>query len=107
MHIQCRLTIVANVAIATGTALLGAPRSSIISLICCTICQIFFSLRSQYFAKFAIKHLAKVFNRTLSVSRNCCLILSVQLRNKRLKIAVSSVAILVDLLLNLAGFSHC
>jgi len=33
--------------------------------------------------------------------------LFVQLRNKRNKIALSSVAILADLLLNLAGFSHC
>jgi len=41
------------------------------------------------------------------VSRNFCLILFVQLRNKRHKIAVSSVAILTDLLLNLAGFSPC
>jgi len=37
---------------------------------------------------------------------NSCLILVAQLRNKRHKIAVSSVAILADLLLNLAGFSH-
>jgi len=41
------------------------------------------------------------------VSRNSCLILFVQLRNKRHKFAVSSVAILADMLLNLAGFSHC
>jgi len=34
------------------------------------------------------------------------LILFVQLRNKRHEIAVSSVAILADFLLNLAGFSH-
>jgi len=34
------------------------------------------------------------------------LILFVQLRNKK-HIAVSSVAILADFLLNLAGFSHC
>jgi len=39
------------------------------------------------------------------VSRNSCLILFVQLRNKRHKIAVNSVAILADLLLDLAGFS--
>jgi len=30
-----------------------------------------------------------------------------RLRNQRHEIAVSSVAILADLLLNLAGFSHC
>jgi len=41
------------------------------------------------------------------VSRNSYLILFVQLRNKRHKIAVSGVAILADLLLNLAGSSHC
>jgi len=41
------------------------------------------------------------------VSRNSCLILFVQLRSKRHKITVSSVAILDDFLLNLAGFSHC
>jgi len=41
------------------------------------------------------------------MSRNSCLILFVQLRKKRHKIAVSSVAILADLLLNLAEFSHC
>jgi len=39
--------------------------------------------------------------------RKSFLIAFVQLRNKRHKIAVSSVAILADLLLNLAGFSHC
>jgi len=43
----------------------------------------------------------------LSLSRNSCLIRFVQLRNNRHKIAVSNVAILADLLLNLAGFSHC
>jgi len=43
----------------------------------------------------------------LSVSRNSCLILFVQLRNKRHKIAVSSVAILADLLLNLGEFFQC
>jgi len=41
------------------------------------------------------------------VSRNSYLILFVQLHNKRHKIAVSSVAILADMLLNLAGFSPC
>jgi len=41
------------------------------------------------------------------VYRNSCLILFVQLRNKRHKIAVSSVVILADLLLNLAGFPPC
>jgi len=35
------------------------------------------------------------------------LVLFEELRNKRHKSAVSSVAILVDLLLNIAGFSHC
>ena len=46
------LTIVANVAIATGPALLGAPRASMINLIHYIICKIFLSL-SQYLAKFA------------------------------------------------------
>jgi len=41
------------------------------------------------------------------MSKNYCLILFVQLRNKRHKLALSSVAILGDLLLHLAGFSHC
>jgi len=41
------------------------------------------------------------------VSKNSCLILFVQLRNKRHKIALSSVPILADLLLNLAGVFHC
>ena len=36
--------------------------------------------------------------------KNSCLILFLQLRDKRRKIALSSVAILADLLLNLAGF---
>jgi len=40
------------------------------------------------------------------VPRNTCFILFVQLRNIRHKIAVSSVAILADLLLNPEGFSH-
>jgi len=35
------LTIVAKVAIATGPALLGAPRSSVINLICYIIYEIF------------------------------------------------------------------
>ena len=48
------LTIVANVAIATGSALLGAPRSSAIYLLYYIIYKIFFGLRSQYFAAFAI-----------------------------------------------------
>jgi len=38
------------------------------------------------------------------VSRNSCLILFIQLRNKRHKLAVNCVAISADLLLNLAGF---
>jgi len=37
------------------------------------------------------------------VSRNSCLIVFVQLRNKRHKIAFNSATILTDLLLNLAG----
>jgi len=41
------------------------------------------------------------------VFRNSRLILFVQIRNKRPKIAINSVAILTDLLLNLAGFSPC
>jgi len=60
------LTIVANVAIATGPALLGVPQSSVKSLI-------------YFFSNF--------------------------FQSK--KIAVSSVAIFADLLLNLAGFPHC
>ena len=48
------LTIVANVAIATGPALLEAPRSSVINLFYYIIYKIFFSLRSQYFAKLVI-----------------------------------------------------
>jgi len=42
------------------------------------------------------------FQLNLSVSRSPCLILFVQLRNKRYKIAVSSVAILADLLRTVA-----
>jgi len=53
------LTIVANAAIATGPALLGAPRSSKINLIYYIVCKIFFSLRSQYFAKFAISSMRR------------------------------------------------
>jgi len=41
------------------------------------------------------------------VSRSSCLILFVQSRNKRHKIAVSSVTISADLLLNPAEFSPC
>jgi len=41
------------------------------------------------------------------VSRNFSLILFVHQHNKRHEIAVNSVAILADLLLNLAVFSHC
>jgi len=41
------LTIVANVAIATGPALLGAPRSSVINLIYYIIYENLISLRSQ------------------------------------------------------------
>ena len=48
------LTIVANVAIATGPRALGAPRSSVINLIYDIIYKIIFCLRSQYFAKFAV-----------------------------------------------------
>ena len=49
--VSAGLTIVANVAIATGPALLGVPRSSVINRIYYIICKIIFSLRSQYFAK--------------------------------------------------------
>jgi len=48
------LTIVANVAIATGAAFLGAPRSSAINLIYYIIYKIFFYLINKYFAKFAV-----------------------------------------------------
>jgi len=44
--ISAGLTIVANVAIATGPALLGSPRSSVINLIYYITYKIFFSLRS-------------------------------------------------------------
>ena len=101
------LTIVANAAIATGPALLGALRSSVINLICYIIYTIFFSLRSQYFAKFAIRSLVSEWVQFNTVSINSCLILSVHLCNKRHEIAVSGVAILADLLLKLAGLSHC
>jgi len=47
------LAIVANVAVATGPALLGGPRSSVINLIYYIIHKIFFNLRSQYFANLA------------------------------------------------------
>ena len=60
------LTIVANVAIATGPALLVAPRSSVINLIYYIIRKIFFSLRSQSFAKFAIS------KRRFSIERCLC-----------------------------------
>jgi len=96
------------VAIATGPALLGTPRSSVINLICYIVYKTVFSLRSQYFAKFSISRKRRFSFEKLSVSRNSCLIIFVQLRTKRQKIAVSSVAISTDLLLlNLAGFSHC
>jgi len=61
------LTIVANAAIATGPALLGAPRSSVINLIYFIIHKIFFSLTSQYFAKFAISS-----KRRFSIERCPC-----------------------------------
>jgi len=51
---SARLTIVGNVAIATGPALLEASRSFVINLIYHIIYKNLFSLRSQYFAKFAI-----------------------------------------------------
>jgi len=41
------------------------------------------------------------------VSRNSPLILFVQVRNKRHRIAISSAAILTGMLPNLARFSHC
>ena len=47
-------TIVANVAIATGPAFLGAPRSSATNLIYYIIYKIVFNLRNQHFAKFAV-----------------------------------------------------
>ena len=61
------LTIVASVAIATGPALLGAPRSSVINLIYYIIYKIAFSLRSQYFDKFAISS-----KRRFSIERCLC-----------------------------------
>jgi len=100
---QWGLTIVA---IATGPAVLGAPRSSVINLIYYIIYENLFSLRSQCFAKFSISR-----KRRFSIERCLCPEIRVWCflyrRNKRHKIAVSSVAILADLLLYLAGFSHC
>ena len=100
------LTKEANVAIATGPALLGAPVSSVMNLIYYIINKNLFSLRSQYFAKFAISS-----KRRFSIERClcpqilvCCFLYR---RNKRHKIAVSSVVISPDLLLNLAEFSQC
>jgi len=61
------LPIVANVAIATGPAPLGAPQSSIINLLYYIICKIFFSPRSQYFAKFAVSS-----KRRFSTERCLC-----------------------------------
>jgi len=52
---------------ATDAALLEAPRSSVTHLIYYIIYKIFFSLRSQYFAKFAISS-----KRTFSVKRCQC-----------------------------------
>jgi len=55
MHMRSAgLTIVANVAIATGPARLGAPRSSAAYLLYYIMYKIFFGLKSQYFATFAI-----------------------------------------------------
>ena len=48
------LTIAAKVTIATGPSLLETLRSSVITFMYYIIYKIFFSLRSQYFAKFAI-----------------------------------------------------
>jgi len=48
------LTIVENVAIATGPALLGASRSSAIYRLYYIMYKIFFGPRSQYFATFAV-----------------------------------------------------
>jgi len=48
------LTIVANVAIATGPAFLGTSRSSAINLIYYIVYKILFNLRNQYFTKFSV-----------------------------------------------------
>ena len=61
---QWGLTIVA---IATGPAVLGAPRSSVINLIYYIIYENLFSLRSQCFAKFAISR-----KRRFSIERCLC-----------------------------------
>ena len=65
--ISAGVTIVANVAIATGTALLKAPRSSVINLMYYIIYKNLFSLRSQYFAKVAISS-----KRRFSIERCLC-----------------------------------
>jgi len=70
MALSAGLTIVANVAIATGPALLGAPWSSVINLIYYNLCKIFFSQNSQYFAKFGISS-----KRRFSIE--CCLCLDI------------------------------
>jgi len=70
--------------------------------------KIFFNLKNQYFAKFAAsrkKELKILFNWRLC-PEIIVWFFFVQLRNKRHKIAVDSVVILADLLLDLAG-SHC
>jgi len=62
--VSAGLTIVAN---ATGLALLRAPRSSVINLIRYIIYKKLFSLRSQYFAKFA-----RSSKRRFSIERCLC-----------------------------------
>jgi len=54
--ISAGLTIVANVAVATGPAFFGAPQSSGSTsyLLHYTVYKIFFNLRNQYFVKFAV-----------------------------------------------------
>ena len=99
------LTIVANVAIAAGPALLGAPRSSVINLIY-YIKYIYYSQRSQYCAKFAVSSKGRFSIERCLYLEILVSFLCVQLRNEKHEIA-DSVAILADLLLNLAGFSHC
>ena len=101
------LKIVSNVAIATGPSCLGTSRSSAINLVYYIIYKLLFNLRYQYFAKFALS-VSKDFQlKAVCVKKFLFDSFFVQLRDKRHKIAVSSVAILADLLLNLAGISAC
>jgi len=104
--VSAGLTIVANVAIATGPALLGAPRSSVINLIYYIIYKMFFILRSHYCANFAISS-KRSFQLNAVCVQKFLFDSFVQVGNKRHKIAVSTIDILAELLLNLAGFSHC